>query len=296
MKHNIRYVKTDLLKIAYEEGGPSNGPTVILLHGWPDDVRTWDGVVTRLQNGGFRTIVPYLRGFGPTRFLKDHTVRSGQLSALAADVIAMANALSLERYAVVGHDWGARAAYIAATEDNRRVTQIAAISVGYGTNSSNQELQLQQIRNYWYHWYFCLPQGVDLVNHSRRELCRFMWDTWSPTWQFDPSEYEITATAFDNPDWATITVHSYRHRWGQAMGDPRYDQLEARLARVPLSNVPTLVLHGGNDACNHPATSENKERYFTNGYRRVVLPPLGHFPQREHPEAVTKEIVAWFEQ
>jgi pimeloyl-ACP methyl ester carboxylesterase len=293
MNRDIRYVQTNLLKLAYEERGPVSSFPVVLLHGWPDDVRTWDGVVTRLSDLGFRTITPYLRGFGPTRFLKESTTRSGQLSALGSDIIEMAQALRLGRFAIVGHDWGARAAYIAATEYSEHISHLVAISVGYGTNNPDQPLPIRQARNYWYHWYFCLPRGIDLVRSSRRELCRFMWETWSPTWQHSAAEYNETAASFDNPDWADITIHSYRHRWGYAEGDPRYNELELRLSTAPFVKVPTLVLHGGVDACNDPATSTDKEKYFTNGYKRQVLSNVGHFPQREDPETVANEITVW---
>lgn len=288
----IRRVETSLLNIAYEERGPSGGFPVILLHGWPDDVRTWDGVVATLNDAGFRTIALYLRGFGPTRFRDGSTMRSGQLSALGGDVIEMAQALGLDRFAIVGHDWGARAAYIAATELSERVTRLVAISVGYGTNSSDQQLPLTQVKNYWYHWYFSLPRGIELVRNARRELGKFMWRTWSPAWQFSEDDYAKTAASFENPDWADVTIHSYRHRWGLAEGDPRYADLERRLALLPQISVPTLVLHGGADACNDPATSAGKEFFFTGRYERKLLPNLGHFPQRENPKIVAQEIIA----
>src|SRR5262249_31171518 len=242
-------VQTELLDVAYEERGPREGLPVILLHGWPDDVRTWDGIVAPLSAAGFRTIAPYLRGFGPTRFRTKATIRSGQLAALGSDVVALAGALRLGRFALVGHDWGARAAYIAATElGPQQVTHVVALSVGYGTNDPGQQLPLVQLRNYWYHWYFALARGIDLVKDSRRELGKFLSATWSPAWQFTDADYAATAASFDNPDWADVTVHSYRHRWGHAEGDPRYDALERRLAFVPTVRVPTLVLHGDADA------------------------------------------------
>jgi pimeloyl-ACP methyl ester carboxylesterase len=295
MSNRIHFVRTGLLEIAYEEGGPKDGLPVILLHGWPDDISTWDGVVARLGAAGFRTITPYLRGFGPTRFLEEATARSGQLSALGSDVVEMAAALRLGRFALVGHDWGARAAYIAAGELGPQVTHLVAISVGYGTNDPGQQPPLVQLRNYWYHWYFALARGIDLVKGSRRELCRFLWATWSPGWQFTDADYAETAASFDNPDWAEVSVHSYRHRWGHAEGDPRYDALERRLSAVPTVEVPTLVLHGDSDACNDPITSAGKERFFTNRYERTLLPGIGHFPQREAPEWVAREIQAWLQ-
>jgi len=202
----------------------------------------------------------------------------------------------LDRFALIGHDWGARAAYIAATELSERVTRLVAISVGYGTNNPDQQLPLTQIKNYWYHWYFSLPRGIDLVKSARHELGKFMWKTWSPAWQFSEAEYAATAASFENPDWADVTIHSYRHRWGYADGDPRYADLERRVAQVPPVSVPTLVLHGAIDACNDPATSEHKEKFFTSRYERKLLPNVGHFPQREDPETVAGEIIAWLRE
>jgi pimeloyl-ACP methyl ester carboxylesterase len=293
MKRSIQLVETELLEIAYEEGGPGGGSPVILLHGWPDDIRTWDGVAARLAAAGFRTIAPYLRGCGRGRFLNESTIRSGQLSALGSDVVEMVRALGLGRFALVGHDWGARAAYIAATELGQQITHLVALSVGYGTNDPGQHLPLVQLRNYWYHWYFALPRGIDLVKNSRRELGKFLWATWSPRWQFADAQYGETAASFDHPDWAEVTIHSYRHRWGYADGDPRYEALERRLSSVPAVGVPTLLLHGDADACNDPVTSADKERFFTNRYQRKLLPGIGHFPQREAPETVADEIIAW---
>src|SRR5262249_24492828 len=156
----------------------------------------------------------FLRGCGPGRFRSGATIRSGQLSALGSDVIELVRALGLGHFAVVGHDWGARAAYIAAAELAQQITHVVALSVGSGTNDPHQQLPLVQIRNYWYHWYFALPRGIDLVKNSRRELGKFLRTTWSPTWQFADADYAATAASFDNPDWAEVTVHSYRHRWG----------------------------------------------------------------------------------
>jgi pimeloyl-ACP methyl ester carboxylesterase len=293
MSAGFQIVQTELLDIAYEEQGPSAGLPVILLHGWPDDIRTWDGVVSSLNAAGFRTIAPYLRGFGPTRFRSESTPRSGQLAALGRDVVELVGALQLGRVALVGHDWGARAAYIAATElGPQHVTHLVALSVGYGTNDPGQHLSLVQIRNYWYHWYFALSRGSDLVKGSRRELGKFLWATWSPAWQFADADYAATAVSFDNPDWADVTVHSYRHRWGQAEGDPRYDALERRLSSMPTVRVPTLILHGDADACNHPLTSADKEKFFGNRYERKLLPGIGHFPQREVPDRVATDLVA----
>lgn len=293
MDAKLKFADTPLLKVAYEEKGLSSGFPVMLLHGWPDDIRTWDGVVSRLVEAGFRTITPYLRGFGPTTFLRSETIRSGQLSALGSDVIDLATALRLERYAVLGHDWGARAAYIAASQAPDAVTHCIALSVGYGTNDPDQQLPLVQVRNYWYHWYMALPRGRELIEKHRRDFCRYLWITWSPMWKFGDAEYDTTAESFENPDWASIVINSYRHRWGLADGDPRYDALEQRLHPAPVITAPTLVLHGAADAANDPITSADKERFFSGRYSRKILSDIGHFPQREAPQAVASEIIAW---
>jgi pimeloyl-ACP methyl ester carboxylesterase len=290
-----RSVSTPLLEIAYEDEGPRDGPCVILLHGWPDDVRTWDAVAPALQAAGYRTIAPYLRGFGPTLFKDPDTTRSGQLAALAADVLDLADALRIDRFVVVGHDWGARAAYIVACTSPERVIACVAISVGWGTNDPSQTLSLTQTQNYWYHWLMALPRGEALVRQDRRRFTRYIWDIWNPAWSVPDDVFEQTAAAFDNPDWADVTLHSYRVRWGNAEPDPRYASLEARVSADPSIGVPTLTLHGGADPCNDPATSENKEELFFGYYRRVALPGLGHFPQREGPESVLREILPFLD-
>lgn len=291
MTTNLHRAPTPRLDIAYETGGPPDGFPVLLLHGWPDDVRTWDGVVPALHAAGFRTVTPYLRGFGPTRFRGEACPRSGQLAALGADLLDLTDALGLGRFAVIGHDWGARAAYIAACTAPDRLAACIALSVGWGTNDPGQPLTLSQTQNYWYHWLMALPRGAALVRNDRHRLTRHIWTIWNPGWPVPEAVFTATAPAFDNPDWAEVTVHSYRVRWGHAEPDPHYAALEARLAADPVIRVPTLTLHGGSDPCNDPATSEDREALFAGGYRRVVLPGLGHFPQRQAPEAVLEEVL-----
>jgi pimeloyl-ACP methyl ester carboxylesterase len=291
----IRFVKTSLLDMAYFDHGAASGFPLILLHGWPDDARTWDRVGRTLTAAGFRCIVPYLRGFGPTKFLDADTMRSGQLAALGQDVVEFTGALGLGKFALIGHVWGARAAAIAATEmqDTGKVSHLVLLSVGYGTNSPDQQLPLKQIQNYWYHWYMALPRGLDLVRNQRKEFTRYIWDIWAPDWQFTDAEFEATAQSFDNPDWFDVVINSYRHRWGYAQGDPRYDGLERRLNPAPIVTVPTLLLHGAADPCNDPLTSEGKERFFSAAYERKLVPNAGHFPQREKSDLVAAEILAW---
>ena len=286
----LRVVTTPVLDVGVEVSGPERGRDVFLLHGWPDDVRTWDGVLPTLHEAGFRTYVPYLRGFGATRFRSPSTRRSGQLAALAQDLLDLADALRIPTFAVVGHDWGARAAYIASALAPERVAKAVAISVGWGTNDPNQTLTLQQSRNYWYHWFFSTERGAKLVREESAALAGYLWATWGPSAWIEESAFETTAASFRNPDWADVTVHSYRHRWGFADGDPAYAPLEARLNPTPVIAVPTLVIHGSVDACNDPSTSANRQMHFSSEYDRLVIGGVGHFPSREAPTAVAAAI------
>ncbi len=284
-------VVTDELEIAVEEHGDAGRDAVLLLHGWPDDIRCWDGLLEPLVDAEFHVIVPYLRGFGATRFRRPEAMRSGQLTALAGDVLALADGLGLDRFAVVGHDWGARAAYLAAALAPHRVTACVAMSVGWGTNSPDQELAFEQAQNYWYHWLMALPRGEQIVREQRREFTRYIWDIWMPERPVGDADFAATAVSFDNPDWAAVTLHSYRVRWGLAEPDPRYSQVEARVAASPVISVPTLVLHGGADPCNAPSTSARREVNFAGPYRRVVLDGVGHFPQRTAAAETLAEVV-----
>ena len=291
----MRFIKTPLLNVAYFEHGTPSAFPLVLLHGWPDDARTWDRVIGSFTAAGFRCIVPYLRGFGPTTFLDATTLRSGQLAALGQDVVDFTEALGLDKFALIGHDWGARAAAIATTEmpGKAKVSHLVLISVGYGTNSPDQQLPLKQVHNYWYHWYMALPRGLDLLRSQRKEFTRYIWDIWAPDWPLGDAEFEATAQSFDNPDWCDVVISSYRHRWGYAEGDARYNGLEKRLYPPPVVTVPTLMLHGAADPCNHPMTSEGKEHFFSGPYVRKLVANAGHFPQREQADTVATEILAW---
>jgi pimeloyl-ACP methyl ester carboxylesterase len=289
----LQTFSTPLLEIGCEISGPQAGAPVILLHGWPDSVRTWDRVLPNLHACGMRTFVPYLRGCGATRFRDGASFRSGQLVALAQDVLDLARALGLERCSLVGHDWGARAAYLASCLEPERVDRCVALSVGYGTNDPEQVLALNQVQNYWYHWYMALERGAELVRDDRHAFTRYIWSIWNPAWEISEEEFAATARSFDNPDWADVVLHSYRVRWGLAPADPHYATAEARVREAPTIRVPTSVIHGGADPCNDPATSEGKERFFTGGYERTLLDGVGHFPQRQAHEAVSAAIVAF---
>lgn len=249
-----------------------------------------------LAAAGLAVYAPSLRGFGGTRFRSPDKPRSGQLSALAQDALEFADALSLQTFTVNGHDWGARAAYIGACLWPDRVRACAALSVGWGTNSPNQQLPLTQVQNYWYHWYMSTPRGEALVREERHAFTRYIWDAWCPFWKIDDAAFAATASAFDNPDWADVVLNSYRHRWGWATSDPDYDVLESRLADPPKIVTPTLVLHGADDPCNAPATSEGREPFFSGLYRRLLIDRCGHFPQREQPEIVAAHLLRFLEE
>ena len=283
MQPTLKYIDTSLLRVAYEEWNPQGSRTVVLMHGWPDSIRTWSAVAPGLALAGWRVLVPALRGFLPTKFLREDTPHTGQLTALGRDLLEFIDALGLTKPALVGHDWGARAVAIACCLRPGVASHLVMLSVAYGTNDPTQALSIQQARNYWYHWYMATPRGERTVREDGRNFARMMWDTWSPPGWYELEEFETTAQAFENSDWADITLHSYRHRWGHAAGDPRYAGEELQLNPAPILDVPTLLLHGAADGVNHPDTSLDKEAFFKGVYKRHLLAGVGHFPQREAP-------------
>ena len=287
------FVDTSLLRIGYEVAGPSDGFPIVLVHGWPDDVRTWDRVLPELHREGYRTYAPWLRGYGPTAFLRADASRTGQLVALGRDLVDFVTALRLGRHALIGHDWGARAAYIASALNESQVAACVALSVGYGTNHPGQVMSYRQTQTYWYHWFMATSRGERHVRNDRRAFTRHIWNEWFVAYEPDAAEFERTAVSFDNPDWADITLHSYRSRWGHAALDPAYAELEARFDPVPKQRVPTLTLHGALDPVNLPQMSEGKEAYFVGPYERRLIAGAGHFPQREKAADTASEIVGW---
>jgi pimeloyl-ACP methyl ester carboxylesterase len=287
---SIAHVTTPLLDIAYETGGPAAGRPVLLLHGWPDDVRTFDRIAPALHAAGFRTFAPWLRGFGATRFLSDATMRSGQIAAMAQDALDFADALDCPRVLIVGHDWGARIAYLLASIMPQRVMGIAALSVGWQPGEL-QTPALNQAQAFWYQWFLATKRGAEAVRQDGKAFARYQWETWSPAGWFDDAAFEATADSFSNPDWAEITIHSYRVRWGQADPDPLYVDLEARAKAARAIGTPTLMIQGGDDRCVLPSSSEGKNTHFAGPYRRIVLDGVGHFPTREAPGAVVEQLV-----
>jgi pimeloyl-ACP methyl ester carboxylesterase len=281
-----------MLEIAYEESGPADGPVVILMHGFPDDPRTWDGTAPPLAADGCRVLVPWLRGYGPTRFLDAGTPRSGQQAALGADLRAFMAALGIERATLAGYDWGGRAACIVAALRPERVRGLVSIT-GYNIQNiaaSGRPVGAEEELRYWYMWYFNTERGRAGLEQNRRDICRLLWRLWSPNWDFDEAIFARTAASFDNPDFVDVVIHSYRHRLRAAAGDPALEPIEARLAAQPPITVPTIVLHGAADGVDVPENSEAEAAHFTGPYRREVVPVAGHFLPRETPEAVVGAI------
>jgi pimeloyl-ACP methyl ester carboxylesterase len=287
----LRTILTETLEIAFEEGGPEGGPAAILLHGWPDAPCGWARVAKGLQDQGWRTIVPFLRGSGPTRFRRDETPRVGAGVALAQDAIDLADGLGVERFAVVGHDWGARAAYTLAALFPERIMAVAALALSYQPGGVFRVPSFEQSRRFWYQWFLCTDGGVAKMQADPVGFARIQWETWSPAGWFDEADFSETAETFLNADWGAITGNAYRSRWceGEAW-DARYDGLQRRLGEVEVLSTPTLMIQGGSDLCDAASESEGQQRYFSRGYQRIVLEGVGHFPHREAADAVTDAV------
>jgi pimeloyl-ACP methyl ester carboxylesterase len=288
----LHHAATEVLNIGYEVEGPINGPLVMLLHGWPDDVRAWRNVTPRLHAAGLRTVAPYLRGFGATRFLFSETLRDARGVALAQDAIDLADALGIQTFAVVGHDWGARCAYTLAALFPERITHVVGVALAFQPRGEFKLPAFSQARRFWYQWFMTLDQGAEAVKADPKGFARIQWDTWSPPGWFDDAEFEATAESFANPDWAEITLNGYRGRWRTEPFDDRYNDLQKQLNDVETLSIPTLMIQGGSDFCDEPAGSEGMEHFFAAGYRRMVLDGIGHFPPREASEAVAEAVIA----
>lgn len=288
-----RRIRTPTLEIAYEESGPAGGPAVLLLHGFPYDVRAYDGVVPLLAAEGCRVVMPYLRGFGPTRFLSDATPRSGQQAALGADLLALMDALDVPRAVLAGYDWGGRAVCIVAALWPERVRGLVSIG-GYNIQDiagAAAPLPPEQEHRYWYQYYFHGERGRAGLRANRRALCRLLWQLWSPEWRFTDAEFDRTAASFDNPDFVDVVVQSYRHRFGLADGDPALEAIERRLAAQPAITAPTVVLDGGADGVG-PVEHPRPGKGFTGPYRSAIVPGAGHNLPQEAPRPVAEAVFA----
>jgi pimeloyl-ACP methyl ester carboxylesterase len=288
-----RRARTTVLDIAYEHHGPATAYPVVLVHGFPYDPRAFDAVVPLLTAAGHSVVVPYVRGYGETRFLSPDTPRSGQQAAIAHDLLELLDALDIRDAVLAGFDWGARAACIVAALWPGRVRGLVSCS-GYHVQDIAGSIRPgdpEDERRYWYQYYFHTERGRNGLAERRDALCSYLWKLWSPTCKFDAAAFVRTARSFTNPDFVDVCIHSYRHRHGNAAGDPRYADIESRLARLPTIGVPTIAVHGGDDDVLTPAGSAGHAKYFTGPYERRVLAGVGHNPPHEAPAAFAAAIL-----
>jgi pimeloyl-ACP methyl ester carboxylesterase len=292
----IHAVRTEHVVIAYEEHGPADGTPVLLLHGFPDSPRTWDGVVAALGEPAEhvhlagtprspRCITPYQRGCGASRALHAGAV-AGQVAALAQDVLDLADALGLDRFVVAGHDWGSRAAAGVAVLAPHRLHAVLLLATPYGAGETTAALRLAQAHACWYQWYFHTPQGSDTLARERQPFCRHLWRVWSPQWRFADKDFAAAAASWDNEQFVDTVLHYYRHRWGNALGCPLYAAQQALLDAAPALTVPATLVVGTTDAVNLPAAARGTERHHAAGLRVVAAEGAGHFIQREQPHLV----------
>lgn len=290
-----RSVETPVLSIGYEESGNPQGSPVILLHGFPDDAHAFDRVAPPLAKAGHRVLVPYLRGYGPTRFRDSSAPRMGEQAAIGQDVIDFADALALKQVTLAGYDWGGRAAAIVAALHPERVRGIVLLG-GYTIQNifaPQRPAPPEVEREFWYQWYFNTERGRAGLAANRHSLCKFLWQTWSPGWHFSDEEYNRTAPSFDNPDFVDVVIHSYRHRLGNAKGEERFVAIEHQLAQRPKIAVPSILLYGATDALVHagPETTPGEREVLPSLVARRVIPGAGHFLPRENPEAVSSAVL-----
>lgn len=281
----LKRVDAGVLSVAYEESGSANAATVLLLHGFPYDVHAYDDVTPLLVAAGCRVIAPYLRGFGPTRFLHAETLRSGQQAALAHDLLAFMDALAIQSGVLAGYDWGGRAACIVAALWPERARGLVS-GCGYNIQDIPGSIKPQMPEyefRLWYQYYFHSERGRTGLEQNRYELCKLLWKQWSPTWRFDETVYARSAASFTNPDFVAVVIHSYRHRFALAPGDPAFEETERRLAAQPKIAVPTIVLHGSDNGVTPVAVSEDHARFFRGANERRVIPVTGHNLPQEAP-------------
>jgi pimeloyl-ACP methyl ester carboxylesterase len=290
----LKRVEAGVLSIAYEESGGPGGKPVLLLHGFPYDVRAYDEVAPRLAAAGCRVVVPYLRGYGPTRFLSPDTPRSGQQAVLAHDLLTFMDALAIPTAVLAGYDWGGRAACIVAALWPERVRGLVT-GGGYNTQDIRGSIAPQAPENefrYWYQYYFHSERGRAGLEQNRHEFCKLLWRLWSPTWSFDDATYDRTAASFRNPDFVAVVIHSYRHRYGLVPGDPAVEDTERRLAAQPRIAVPTIALDGGSDGVMPVGGSEHHARFFAAAYERRVIPAAGHNLPQEAPQEFAAAVLS----
>jgi pimeloyl-ACP methyl ester carboxylesterase len=289
----IKSISTDLLDIGYCEFGAKNKRVAVLLHGFPYGIEAYAGVWPRLLSLNFRVLVPFLRGYGSTRFLHSGSMRSGEQSAIATDIVAFLDKLHIDRAFLAGYDWGGRAACILAATAPERVLGLVS---GGGYTIQRIEGALDPLspeveKRYWYQYYFHSERGRLGLEKNRKELCKLLWKDWSPTWSFDEHTYSDNADSFENPDFVDVVVHSYRHRFGLVTGDPRYAELSRRLELLPSISVPSIAIEGGSDGVTPVGSYSHHDGKFTGRFERRVLENVGHNLPQEDPVGFSKAII-----
>jgi pimeloyl-ACP methyl ester carboxylesterase len=288
----LKQIDAGLLNIVYAEAGPASGPPVILLHGWPYDIYSYVDVAPMLAAAGYRVIVPYLRGYGPTRFLSAETFRNGQPSVFALDIIALMDALNIQEAVFGGFDWGTRTADIIAALWPRRCKGLVAVS-GYGVGTPTAApLPPEAEHAWWYEFYFATDQGKAGYDRNRHDFAKLIWRLASPRWNFDDATFDRSAAAFNNPDHVDIVIHNYRWRQGLTKGETKYDYLEARLAPGPAIAVPTISMEGdANGAPHFPDDTLYRKKFSGNYEYRVIRGGIGHNLPQEAPQAFAQAVI-----
>jgi pimeloyl-ACP methyl ester carboxylesterase len=290
---SLKQIDAGLLNVGYAEAGPANGPTVILLHGWPYDIHTYVDVAPLLASAGYRVIVPYLRGYGPTRFLSSATFRNGQPSAVAVDIIALMDALKIEKATLAGCDWGARTVNIMAALWPERCKAMVSVS-GYligSQESGKMPLPPKNELEWWYQFYFATERGRAGYDKYRHDFAKLIWQIASPKWNFDDATFDRSAASFDNPDHVSIVIHNYRWRLALAEGEPRYADLDKRLAEGPIITVPTITLEGDSNGAPHPDASAYAKKFSGKYSHRNITGGIGHNLPQEAPQAFAQAVV-----
>jgi pimeloyl-ACP methyl ester carboxylesterase len=289
----LKQIDAGALNVGYAEAGPTNGPVVILLHGWPYDIYSFVDVAPLLASAGYRVIIPYVRGYGSTRFLASETVRNGQPAAVAADVIALMDALKIEKPILAGFDWGARSANICAALWPERCKAMVSVS-GYligNQEAGKMPLPPQAELDWWYQFYFATERGRLGYEKYRREFSKLIWQLASPKWRFDDATFDRSAAAFDNPDHVAIVIHNYRWRLGLAEGEAKFDNLETQLAKSPVITVPTITLEGDANGAPHPDPSAYAKSFSGKYEHRLIKGGIGHNLPQEAPKAFADAVI-----
>ncbi len=289
----LRTVDAGVLNIAYYEAGPADGPAVMLMHGFPYDIHSYVDVAPQLAAQGCRVIVPYLRGYGPTKFLDKATPRSGEQAAMGADMMALMDALHIQRAVFAGYDWGGRAACVGAALWPERCIGLVCVNSYLIQDIAKAMVPARPEREVplWYQYYFQLERGRVGLAANRRDIARILWTQWSPNWQFDDACFERTAVGHDNPDYVDVVIHSYRHRFGLADGDPRYAEIQQKLAALPPITVPTVTLDGEGDGVAPATDGRSSAARFTGRRVHRVVPRAGHNLPQEEPEAFAAAVM-----